>query len=59
MGDVAQVQRVLRADTRLYVEVWQTLDATEPTLMRAVNAAVMRFNKRRACYGAQEGNGSI
>jgi hypothetical protein len=59
MGNVAHVLRVLRADTRLYVEVWQTLDATEPTLMQAVNAAIDRFNQRRTCHGPQEGNGII
>lgn len=59
MGNVARVLRVLRAETRLYVEVWQTLDATEPTLMLAVNAAVRQFNRRRACYGTQEGNGCV
>lgn len=61
-GDKARVIRVLRVDERLYVEVWQTVDATELTLMRAVNQAVASFADRvehRRGYGPQEGNGLI
>lgn len=42
-GDTAQVARVLRVGSRLYVEVWQTADATERTLMNAVNRAIDTF----------------
>ena len=54
--------RVLRVEERLYVEVWQTVDATELTLMRAVNQAVASFADRvenRRGYGPQERNGII
>lgn len=57
VGDVVDVKRVLRVEDRLYVEVWQTCDATEPTLMCAVNRAVDAFVRRckaRERYGAQE-----
>lgn len=62
MGNVARVARVLGAGTRLYVEVWQTLDATEPTIMREVNRAAEQFIERvknRRGYGTEEGNGCI
>ena len=58
LGNKARVMRVLRVEERLYVEVWQTIDATEPTLMRAVNAAVSLFaerTKNRRGYGSEEG----
>lgn len=59
-GNAVRVNRVLRVENRLYVEVWQTCDATEPTLMCAVNRAVEAFVRRckaRERYGAQEGKG--
>jgi hypothetical protein len=61
-GNEVLVRRVLRVENRLYVDVWQTVDATEPTLMRAVNRAVDTFMLRTKLgrgYGTQEGNGCI
>lgn len=61
-GDTVQVVRVLRFENRLYVEVQQGLDATEPTLMRAVNRAVTQFMqlaKSRRGYGTEKRNRSI
>ena len=59
-GNRARVNRVLRVEDRLYVDVWQTVDATEMTLMKAVNQAVDRFvilTKSRRGYGTDERNG--
>lgn len=54
LGNVVRVLRVLRVETRLYVEVWQTCDVTEPTLMRAVNKAVVDY-RRRCHQGGRHG----
>ena len=62
MGNMARVARVLGAGRHLYVDVWQTLDATEPTVMRAVNQAVEQFItrvKNRRGYGTEEGSGCV
>ena len=56
-GNTATARRVLRVRNRLYVEVCQSLDATEPTLMRAVCQAVDEFVERaqtRRGYGWEE-----
>lgn len=39
-GDKAKVTRILKADGITYVEVSQSLDASEPTVMVAVNEAL-------------------
>lgn len=58
LGNVVRVLRILRVENRLYVEVWQTCDVTEPSLMRAVNKAVTDY-QRRCRHGAEEGNGNV
>ena len=46
VGNRVSVDRILRVENRLYVDVWQTLDATEKTLMTAVNQAIDAFIRR-------------
>lgn len=61
VGNLVSVDRILRVENRLYVDVWQTLDATEKTLMLAVNKAVEAFVRRcrnRRGYG-EEGTETI
>lgn len=53
-GDKAEVARVLMLNDRVYVEVEQTMDAREPTIMGAVTAALDRFENQirmELCHG--------
>lgn len=42
-GDLAEVRRVVKVSDQVYVEVEQTGDAREPTIMVAVNKALQKF----------------
>ncbi len=42
-GDRARVHRILKVENRLYVEVEQTRDAKEKTIMVAVNDALQKY----------------
>lgn len=44
-GDKAEVLRIVRSDGLVYVEVRQTKDATEPTVMIAVNTALDEYER--------------
>ena len=39
-GDTAEVTRIMETGDRTYVEVSQSIDASEPTIMVAVNNAL-------------------
>jgi hypothetical protein len=45
-GDRAVVSRIFKTDGRLYVEVQQTSDAREPTIMSAVLAALTEYERQ-------------
>jgi len=44
-GDRAEVRRVIRSGRRFYVEVVQTRDAREPTIIVAVNRALDDYER--------------
>ena len=55
-GDKAEVARVLQVGERWYVEIDQTMDAGEPTIMVAVIEALDQFEQKvranmELCYG--------
>jgi len=45
-GDRAVVERIVRSGGKLYVEVSQTSDAREPTIMLAVNKALEEYERQ-------------
>lgn len=46
LGNVVHVERVLSSGKTYYVELWQTLDASDTTLAKAVNQAIDAFEQR-------------
>ena len=54
LGDRARVTRILAVGDQVYVDVEQTLDATEPTIMAEINRALEEREKREERRDAQQ-----
>ena len=53
-GDRAEVCRILEHGGKLYVELQQTSDAREPTIMTAVNEALSKYEAGNGKEESQE-----